>query len=107
MPAKSEAQRRFMGAELGRKRRGQKTRTGMSEEQLEEFATKPKKRLPKKKKRGSGELSPLGQRVLQGYEKKWGSEGHARFEKAVAEGRVDREKMFKRSESGKFSARAG
>jgi hypothetical protein len=41
MPAKSEKQRRFMGAELERKREGKKTQTGMSEKQLEDFASKP------------------------------------------------------------------
>ena len=40
MPAESEKQRRFMGAELARKRKGEKTDTGMSEKQLEDFATK-------------------------------------------------------------------
>jgi hypothetical protein len=40
MPAESERQRRFMGAELARKRAGKETQTGMSEEQLREFATK-------------------------------------------------------------------
>jgi hypothetical protein len=40
MPAKSEKQRKFMGAELERKREGKKTRTGMSEKQLEDFASK-------------------------------------------------------------------
>lgn len=39
-PAVSEKQRRFMGAELARKRAGKKTRTGMTEKQLEEFASK-------------------------------------------------------------------
>ena len=39
MPAASEKQRKFMGAELARKRAGQKTRTGMSEQQLREFAS--------------------------------------------------------------------
>jgi len=43
MPAKSEKQRRFMGAELARKRAGKSTETGMSESQLEDFARKPKK----------------------------------------------------------------
>jgi hypothetical protein len=43
MPAKSEKQRRFMGAELERKREGKKTRTDMTEKQLEEFASKDKK----------------------------------------------------------------
>lgn len=40
MPAVSEKQRRFMGAELARKRAGKKTRTGMSKKQLEDFASK-------------------------------------------------------------------
>jgi hypothetical protein len=31
MPAKTGKQRKFMGAELGRKRAGKKTKTGMSE----------------------------------------------------------------------------
>ena len=33
MPAKSEKQRKFMGAELARKRAGKNTKTGMSEKQ--------------------------------------------------------------------------
>lgn len=41
MPATSEKQRRMMGAELGRLRAGKKTRTGMTEAQLEEYASKP------------------------------------------------------------------
>jgi hypothetical protein len=40
MPATSERQRKFMGAELGRLRAGKKTKTGMSEEQLRDFARK-------------------------------------------------------------------
>ncbi len=43
MPAKTEKQRRFMGAELARKRAGKKTRTGMNEKQLQEFAQKARK----------------------------------------------------------------
>jgi hypothetical protein len=42
MPAKSEKQRKFMGAELQRKREGKKTRTGMSENELEKYASKKK-----------------------------------------------------------------
>jgi len=42
MPAVSEKQRRFMGAELGRLREGKKTQTGMNEGQLEDFARKKK-----------------------------------------------------------------
>jgi hypothetical protein len=44
MPAKTEKQRKFMGAELQRKREGKKTRTKMSENELEKMATKPKKK---------------------------------------------------------------
>jgi hypothetical protein len=51
MPAESEKQRRFMGAELARKRAGKKTRTGMSEAQLKDFAAKGKR------PRGSGEFT--------------------------------------------------
>ena len=43
MQAKTERQRKFMGAELARKRAGKKTRTGMSEKQLEDFASKKKR----------------------------------------------------------------
>jgi len=42
MPAKTEKQGKFMGAELGRKRAGKKTKTGMSEKKLEEMASKKK-----------------------------------------------------------------
>ncbi len=44
MPAKTEKQRRFMGAELARKREGKKTQTGMGEAELEKMARKPKKK---------------------------------------------------------------
>lgn len=44
MPAKSARQRRFMGTELGRKRAGKPTKTGMTESQLRDFARKGKKR---------------------------------------------------------------
>ena len=50
MPSTSEKQRRFMGAELGRKRAGKKTRTGMSEAQLRDFAKKSKGRKAAKRK---------------------------------------------------------
>ena len=43
MPAKTEKQRKFMGAELQRKREGKKTKTDMSEKELEKFASKDKK----------------------------------------------------------------
>jgi hypothetical protein len=44
MPAKTEKQRRFMGAELERKREGKKTKTDMSEAELERMASKPDKK---------------------------------------------------------------
>jgi hypothetical protein len=44
MPAKSEKQRKFMGAELERKREGKKTQTNMSESELKKMASKPKKK---------------------------------------------------------------
>lgn len=40
MPAKSEKQRKFMGAELGRKRAGRNTKTGMTQKQLRRYAKK-------------------------------------------------------------------
>jgi hypothetical protein len=43
MPAESEKQRRFMGAELGREEKGEETETGMSKTQLREFARKSKR----------------------------------------------------------------
>ena len=49
MPARSEKQRKLAGADLARKRAGEKTVTGMSEGQLEEFAAKVKKPSGKKK----------------------------------------------------------
>lgn len=54
MPAVSGRQRRFMGAELGRKRAGKKTQTGMSEQQLREFASTKQGTLSKalQKRRG-------------------------------------------------------
>lgn len=42
MPAVSKRQQRFFGAELGRKRMGKKTRTGLSEKKLSEFASQVK-----------------------------------------------------------------
>jgi len=51
MPAKSKAQQRFFGAELGRARRGQRTRTGLPAAKLEEFASTPRKGLPARKRK--------------------------------------------------------
>ncbi len=52
MPAESKAQQRFMGADLARMRAGKKTKTGMSEKQLREFAGTKRKGLPERKKEG-------------------------------------------------------
>jgi len=41
-----------MGAELRRKREGKKTRTKMSESQLEDYASTKEKKLPYKKRKG-------------------------------------------------------
>jgi len=53
MPAKSEKQRKKMGAALGRKRAGKSLKSDpkMSEDQLAEFARKAKGQ-PKKKSKG-------------------------------------------------------
>lgn len=50
-PARSERQRRFMCAELGRLRAGKKTITKMTEEQLREFCRKQKRKVRRKKRR--------------------------------------------------------
>lgn len=47
MPAKTKRQQRFFGAELTRKRAGEKTKTGLSEAKLREHAKLPqRKRKP-------------------------------------------------------------
>src|SRR5262245_38809251 len=46
IPAVSERQRKFFGAELGRARAGKSTVTGLGEGKLKEFATKPNKPNP-------------------------------------------------------------
>lgn len=49
MPALSKKQQQFMGAELARKRAGKKTTTGMTEAQLEDFASTKTQNLPVRK----------------------------------------------------------
>lgn len=51
VPAKSKAQQRFFGAELGRARAGQKTETGLPAKELKKFAGTKTAGLPKKVKR--------------------------------------------------------
>jgi hypothetical protein len=47
MPARSAKQRRFMMAELGRLRKGKKTKTGMTATQLKHFKKIRRKRKKK------------------------------------------------------------
>lgn len=49
-PAVSRKQQQFLGADLARARRGQATKTGLSEAKLEEMAAKPKGGYGKKGK---------------------------------------------------------
>lgn len=46
MPAKTEKQRKFMAAELRRKREGKKTQTDMSEKELEKYAANSRSTPP-------------------------------------------------------------
>lgn len=48
MPAKSQAQQEMMGADLARAQKGLPTKTGMSIKQLRDFASTPRKGLPKR-----------------------------------------------------------
>ena len=47
MPGYSKKQRKMMGAELGRKRVGKKTRTSMTVKQLRDYARNPRKKQKK------------------------------------------------------------
>jgi hypothetical protein len=49
MPSVSKAQQRFMGMELAKQRKTGSNATGMSAQQLSEFAATPTKGLPKHK----------------------------------------------------------
>lgn len=49
MPSTSRKQQKFMYAELARKEKGQRTETGMTEAQLEDFAKNLKKNVKKGK----------------------------------------------------------
>jgi hypothetical protein len=44
MPAKTRKQQRFFGAEIGRKKAGKKTKTGLPMRKLKEMARGPKKK---------------------------------------------------------------
>ncbi len=49
MPAKSERQRKFFGAELGRARAGKATKTHLPEKKLREFARSVDKKMKEKR----------------------------------------------------------
>lgn len=51
MPAKSKSQQRYMGLELEKQRKTGSNDTGMSEKQLDEFASTKRKGLPERKKK--------------------------------------------------------
>lgn len=53
MPAVSEKQRKFFGAELGRKEKGEDTETDASEKTMRDFARKGKRSSKRHKARGS------------------------------------------------------
>jgi len=48
-PSVSKQQQKLMGADLARAREGEPTRTGMSEKQLKEYASTPRRGLPARK----------------------------------------------------------
>ena len=50
-PSSTERQRRFLGADLARLRAGKKTRTGMSESQLRDFAGSVMNKANKKRRK--------------------------------------------------------
>jgi hypothetical protein len=51
VPARSEKQRKLMAADRDRAREGRKTRTGMSESQLDDYVHKPAKGYSKTKRK--------------------------------------------------------
>jgi len=54
MPSVSKKQQKFAGSELAKKRAGKKAKTGMSESQLEDFASTKHKGLPAKARKKKG-----------------------------------------------------
>ena len=72
MPAVSEKQRKMMGADLARAKKGMKTRTGMSMMQLQEFAkkkSKSKKKVSKSDKENKADLTAPGENKEPGEKK--------------------------------------
>ena len=81
MPAVSPKQRRFAGAELGRRRRGEKTDTGMSTKQLREFASKA---VSMKAKPMGKKAMPMGKKAMKHSGGKHGSRETPRDKKHSA-----------------------
>lgn len=54
MPSSSQAQQKYMGMELAKKRAGKPTDVKMSEKQLEEFASTKRSGLPARAKAAKG-----------------------------------------------------
>ena len=67
-PSTSERQRKFMGAELARKRAGKKTKTGMSEKQLRDFAKKKEEKEEKKEEKKEEDLLKADMRYASGVD---------------------------------------
>jgi len=66
MPSVSKKQQMMMGADLARARAGLKTRTGMSIQQLKDFASTKRKGLPlRKKKRKKKRKTKAGNIITQ------------------------------------------
>jgi len=66
MPSVSEKQRRFFGAELGRKRAGEETETKMSEDEMAAFASALEKPPPKRKEKAVPVAEKRGKRGKRG-----------------------------------------
>ena len=73
MPAVSEKQRKFFGAELARARKGKKTRTKLPEHKLAEYASKPLAKAADgaviSAKHGAVTLGDSNALIKSGYEK--------------------------------------
>jgi hypothetical protein len=87
MPSETPKQRRFMGAELARKREGKKTRTGMSEKALAHFAGGVKSHMPKgasqSPKGDLGRLRVAEANSQKGFKKSGGSDTSSEYFKGA------------------------
>ena len=102
MPAKSKKQQRFAGAELGRLRAGKKTKTGMSEEQLSDFAKKPPKKTAAKPGKGEGMHMMPGGHMMKNEEMMPGKGEGGRLGPALRAQRVPAPAGVRRAPSGRL-----